>query len=289
MEVIAVNSGNYSTKAKSKSQELIFRTKIQENVDATNYVLINDIKYEIGEGEIDIDNLKHNSIAHTLCTLYAVSILHNEYDVCLVTCLPINQFKNKKLREQYGESLKGSYEVETDKGKDRFCIKEVIVYMEGAAALLTHSDFFKNSIVSVIDVGGYNVNALQFDRLHLVNGSEDDFDMGVYNLKAKITHDLNKTFNYHLKEYELNYILKKPTEGQRAIITKHYTSFISRLRNKLKQRGYNLSLNEFLFSGGGSTDLESQLKNEFPNCYIGDVFDTVRGLYQVGVKKCSSV
>ena len=289
MEVIAVNSGNYSTKAKSKSREIIFRTKIQENIDATKYVLVNGVKYEVGDGEIDIDNLKHNSIAHTLCTLYAVSLLHNEYDICLMTCLPINQFKNKSLREKYKESLKGNYEVETERGKDRFNIKEVIVYMEGAAALLTHSETFKNDIVSVIDIGGYNVNALQFDKLHLVNGSEDDFDLGVYNIKSKITHDLNKTFNYHLKEYELNHILKKPTEEQERIILKHYTSFINRLRNELKQRGYNLSLNKFLFTGGGSMDLEIQLKNEFPNCYIGDVFDTVIGLYQVGVKKCSSV
>ncbi|MBE6021695.1 MAG: ParM/StbA family protein [Cellulosilyticum sp.] len=289
MEVIAVNSGNYSTKAKSKSREIVFRTKIQKNIDATKYIFANGVKYEVGEGEIDIDNLKHNSIAHTLCTLYALSILHTEYDICLVTCLPINQFKNKSIREKYGESLKGNYEVETEKGKDRFNIKEVIVYMEGAAGILTHSETFKNNIVSVIDIGGYNINALQFDKLHLVTGSEDDFDLGVYSINAKIAHDLNKTFNYHLKEYELNHILKHPTEEQNEIITKHYVSFINRLRNELKQRGYNLSLNQFLFTGGGSIDVEIQLKSEFTNCYIGSVFDTARGLYEVGVRKCNSV
>ncbi len=289
MEVIAVNSGNYSTKAKSKAKEIIFRTKTQENIDATKYILINGIKHEIGEGEIDIDNLKHNSITHTLCTLYAVAVLHSEYDVCLTVCLPINQFKNKKLREAYKEHLKGTYEIETEKGKDRFNIKEVVVYMEGAAALLMYSAAYSNSVINIVDIGGYNVNALQFDKLHLVNDSECDFDLGMYSIKSDIAHDLNKTFNYHLKEHELDFILSNPTDRQTEIITRHYKAFINRLRNELKKNGYNLSLNTFIFTGGGSRDLYLYLKTEFTNLMVGSVFDTVRGLYEVGVRKCNSV
>ena len=287
MEVIAVNSGNYSTKAKSKEQEIIFRTKVQENQDATKYVISYGKKVEIGDGEIDIDNLKNNSIAHTLCTLYAISILHRDSDVFLVTCLPINQYKNKVVRDAYRESLKGYHEIETEQGIDRFNVKDVIVYMEGAAALLSYSDVFKDTIVSVIDVGGYNVNVCQFDKLHLVSGSEDDFDLGSYNLKANISHDLNRTFNIHLKEYELNYIIKSPNREQKEIIDKHCTEFINKLRSELKARGYNLSLNAFLFTGGGSVDLEVYIISRFANSCVGSVFDTVRGLYELGVKKCS--
>lgn len=289
MEVIAVNSGNYSTKAKSKTREIIFRTKVQENIDAKRYVLINGIKYEIGEGEIDIDNLKHNSLTHTLCTLHAISTLHSEYDICLVVCLPINQFKNKKLRVVYGEHLKGVYEIETEKGKDRFNVKEVIVYMEGAAALLAHAEIYRNRLINVVDIGGYNVNAAQFDNLHMVHGTETDLDLGAYNIKSNIMQDLNKTFNYHLKEYELEYILNNPTQEQAEIINKHHEKFINKLRNELKRRGYNLSLNDFLFTGGCSFDLEKHIRSNFPKSCIGTVFDTVRGLYQVGVRKCNSV
>ena len=145
MEIIAVNSGNYSTKAKSKTEEIIFRTKVQENQDATKYVMSYGKKIEIGDGEIDIDNLKNNSIVHTLCTLYAISVLHNDDDVFLVTCLPINQFKYKTLRKAYEESLKGWHEIETEKGIDKFNVKEVVVYMEGAAALLACQNAFKRS------------------------------------------------------------------------------------------------------------------------------------------------
>lgn len=289
MEVIAVNSGNYSTKAKSKSNEIIFRTKTQENVDAIKYVLINGVKYEVGAGEIDIDNLKHNSLTHTLCTLHAISVLHKEYDICLVVCLPINQFKNKQQREAYREHLKGSYEIETEKGLDIFNVKEVIVYMEGAAALLAHTEMYRNRLISVIDIGGYNVNAAQFDNLHLVHGTETDLDLGAYSIKSNIMQDLNKTFNCHLKEYELEYILNNPTEEQAEVINKHYENFINRLRNELKRRGYNLSLNDFLFTGGGSFDLEKHIRSEFTRSCIGTVFDTVRGLYEIGVRKCSSV
>lgn len=289
MEVIAVNSGNYSTKAKSKTKEIIFRTKTQENIDATKYILVNGIKHEIGEGEIDIDNLKHDSITHTLCTLYAVAVLHSEYDVCLTVCLPINQYKNKKLREAYKEHLKGMYKIETEKGIDSFNIKDVVVYMEGAAALLMYSVAYSNSVINIVDIGGYNVNALQFDKLHLVNGSECDFDLGMYSIKSDIAHDLNKTFNYHLKEHELDFILGNPTDKQAEIITKHYKTFINHLRNELKKNGYNLSLNTFIFTGGGSCDLNIYLRTEFTNLMVGDVFDTVRGLYEVGVRKCNSV
>ena len=289
MEVIAVNSGNYSTKAKSNLHEIIFRTKVQENIDAIKYIVINGVKYEIGDGDIDIDNLKHNSLAHTLCTLHAISVLHREYNIFLVICLPINQFKNKQLREAYREHLKGTYNIETDRGKDSFCIKEVIVYMEGAAAILYHSELYKNKLISVVDIGGYNVNAAQFDNLHLVHGTETDLDLGAYNIKSNIIQDLNKTFNYHLKEYELDYILNNPTEQQTEIINRHYISFVNRLRNELKRRGYNLSLNDFLFTGGGSLDLEKHIRSEFTKICIGNVFDTVRGLYEVGVRKCNSV
>ena len=289
MEVIAVNSGNYSTKAKSKAKEIIFRTKTQENIDATKYLLINDIKYEVGEGEIDIDNLKHNSLTHTLCTLHAISVLHSEYDICLVVCLPINQFKNKQLREAYRDHLKGTYHLDTENGQNSFCIKEVIVYMEGAAALLAHTEIYRNRLVNVVDIGGYNVNAAQFDNLHLVHNTETDLDLGAYNIKSNIMQDLNKAFNFHLKEHELEYILNNPTQEQAKVINKHYVSFINRLRNELKRRGYNLSLNDFLFTGGGSFDLEKHIRNEFTKSCIGTVFDTVRGLYEVGVRKCSSV
>ena len=289
MEVIAVNSGNYSTKAKSKEQEIIFRTKVQENIDAIKYVKMNGVKYEIGDGEIDIDNLKYDSTAHRLCTLYAISILHSTCDVFLVTCLPINQFKNKTLREAYKKSLIGWHEVETQHGIDRFNVKECIVYMEGAAATLAYPSVLTGQIVNVIDIGGYNINVCQFDNGHLIMGSEDDFDLGIYNIKSKIAHDLNKTFNIHLKEYELKYLLNNPNKEQRAIIDKHYKMFINKLRNELKQRGYNLSLNRYIFTGGGSIDLEIVLIGEFSDSCIGSVFDTARGLYELGVRKCSSV
>lgn len=289
MEVIAVNSGNYSTKAKTKEQELIFRTKIQENQDATQYVISNGKKIEIGDGEIDIDNKKNKSVTHMLCTLYAISVLRKSTDIFLVVCLPVNQFKNHSFRKEYENHLKGWHEVETENGKSMFHIREVIVYMEGAAALLAYREAFKNDIVNVVDIGGYNVNVAQFDKLHLIKGTEDDFDIGVYNIKSKIIHDINKTFNIHLKEYELNHILEYPSDKYIGIISKHYLSFVNRLRNELKQRGYNLSLNRFFFTGGGSVNLESVLVSEFPGCCIGGVYDTARGLYELGVKKCSSV
>ncbi|MGM9543798.1 MAG: hypothetical protein ACI3T9_02315 [Romboutsia timonensis] len=287
MQVIAVNSGNYGTKAKSKSNEINFRTKVQENAEADKYIMLDGKKYEIGEGCIDIDNLKHDSLTHKLCTLFAVSLLHEQHDVFLVTCLPVNQFKRKDLRESYRRSLIGEWDIITNRGKDTFRIKDVIVYMEGAAALLTYQDVYKDNIVSVIDIGGYNVNVSQYNNLHLISGTEDDFDLGVYNIKSKIRNDINQLLNVHLKEYELNYIMKIPTMEQYQIIIKHYISFINQLRNELKQKGYNLSLNKILFTGGGSMDLEIQLIQEFSNCAIGSVFDTVRGLYALGVKKCN--
>lgn len=289
MQVIAVNSGNYGTKAKSKSNEINFRTKVQENEDADRYIMLDGKKYEIGEGNIDIDNLKHDSLTHKLCTLFAVSILHEQHDVFLVTCLPVNQFKRHDIREAYRRSLIGEWEIITNRGKDSFRIKDVMVYMEGAAALLTYQEAYRSSIVSVIDIGGYNVNVSQYNNMHLIKGTEDDFDLGVYSIKSKIRNDINKDLNVHLKEYELNYIMKNPNMDQYRIISKHYVSFINELRNELKQKGYNLSLNQILFTGGGAMDLEVQLIQEFNNCSIGSVFDTVRGLYELGVKKCSSV
>lgn len=289
MEVIAVNSGNYSTKAKSKEQEIIFRTKVQENQDADKYVLFDGKRYEVGEGEIDIDSLKHDSITHKLCTLFAVSLLHEQREIFLITCLPVNQFKRKDLREAYRKSLIGEWEIVTNMGKDSFRIKDVMVYMEGAAALLSYQEAYQNNIVSVIDIGGYNVNVSQYNNMHLISGTEDDFDLGVYNIKTKIRNEINQQLNVHLKEYELNHIMRSPTMDQYKIISKYYTSFINELRNELKQKGYNLSLNQILFTGGGAMDLEVQLVQEFSNCSIGSVFDTVRGLYKLGVRKCSSV
>lgn len=287
MQVIAVNSGNYGTKAKNKSNEINFRTKVQENEEADRYIMLDSKKYEIGEGSIDIDNLKHDSLTHKLCTLFAVSLLHEQHDVFLVTCLPVNQFKRHDLREAYRRSLIGEWEIITNRGKDYFRIKDVLVYMEGAAALLPYQEAYRNIIVSVIDIGGYNVNVSQYNNMHLIKGTEDDFDLGVYNIKSKIRNEINQQLNVHLKEYELNYIMRNPNMEQYKIISKYYVSFINELRNELKQKGYNLSLNQILFTGGGSMDLEVHLVQEFSNCSIGSVFDTVRGLYELGVKKCS--
>lgn len=289
MQVIAVNSGNYNTKARNKYDEIIFRTKIQENTESKQWILFDGKRYEIGDGDIDITSFKHDSLTHKLCSLFAVSLLHDQYDIFLVVCLPVNQFKRHDLREAYRRSLIGKWDITTNKGKDSFYIRDVLVYMEGGAALLAYQNAFKDDIVSVIDVGGYNVNISQYDKLHIIKGSEDDFDLGIYNIKSKIRNDLNKELNVHLKEHELNYIIKNPNIEQYKIIERHYRGFINELRSELKQKGYNLSLNKILFTGGGSVDLEIQLIQEFSNCSIGNVFDTVRGLYSLGVSRCSFV
>lgn len=289
MEVIAVNAGNYNLKAKSSTKEIIFREKIMQNDDAAKFVLLDGLKYEIGVGEIDVDNLKHNSLVNKLCTLHAIAELAHSNDIYLVVCLPINQFKNKKLREEYRKSLIGSWEVTTEKGTTKFAVKECLCYMEGAAALLNYQNVFNQTIVNVVDIGGYNVNVAQFDKLHLVHGTEHDFDLGAYNLKSVIINDLNKILNVHIKEHELEHILKNPMQEQKEIINKHCISFINRLRNELKTKGYNLSLNNFLFTGGGSVDLQQYISQFFSNAYIGDIYDTVRGLYNLGVKKCGYV
>lgn len=289
MQIVAVNSGNFNTKVKSIVGETLFPTRITENEDAIRYITDKNTILSVGEGYPDIDQLKSESMVHRLCTLYSIATMSNLSDLIIVTCLPVNQFKNHTIREKYKQSLIGQYNIETNKGTRNFKIHDNLVYMEGAAPVLAYGNLFKNRLINVVDIGGYNINVGQFQNGSLVRGTEDDYDMGMYKVKADIISELNKTQNMHIKEHELIEILKSPTTEQHQIINTHITKFISELRFNLKKKGYNLELNEFLFTGGGSVELEEYIKLHFQKAHIGTIFDTVRGLYEVGVRKCNFV
>jgi len=280
MKFLCVNAGYYNTKIKSMSGECIYESKIQVNDDASKYIIIDNVKYEIGEGKRDIGN-KFDNDTHTYCTYYGIIKNSKHFDtVNLMLALPMNVYLNKGFRDEYKKKFENrtlSYVVDGE--FKSVMVNSATVYMEGASAMLLYRQQF-NDVVGLVDIGGNTVNCAIFKKGKILLDTITTLDLGMIKLERSLIDELNIQSGLNIQDYEIKSFLKSDEKVVEMIINKHIQSIYQRLLEKK----WNLSHIPIIATGGGAEDLRQYLPKYFNKVYISEnpVMDNVKGLWLAG-------
>lgn len=280
MKLICVNAGFYNTKIKTNEREEIFESKIQINDDARQYILSDDICYEIGEGNHDISN-KFDNDTHRLCTEYAILKHTKHFDsVNLMLALPMGVYLNKTFRKQYENSFNNkTLSYETDTGFKSVIIKKATVYMEGASAMLVHQQKFEG-IVGLVDIGGNTINCAIFNNGKILLDTVTTLDLGMIKLYRSLIDEINIQKGLNVQNYEVCSFFKQDD----VIVKKVVNTHIKTIKQRLLEKKWNLDSIPLIFTGGGADDLRLYLPKHFKQVFISQepIMDNIRGLWKVG-------
>lgn len=193
MSILGVDLGNYSTKT---SEGVIFNSRISPGHKDLNKndikVELDDKKYTVGSGRLELGTQRLNSKLYELCLLTAIAKSNpNKLNIetNLVVGLPPLQFESG-LKDELQENLDryGTKKIKIDNRKITITINKVTVFSE-AAIVFGNPDKYKSSKTLVIDIGGGSADISQFRGLELVNTTTTKF--GMFSLCENMKQKLN--------------------------------------------------------------------------------------------------
>lgn len=283
VKLFCQNTGSYNRKTKTVFGECIKPTRVQLNIDASNYIVIDGQKYEVGEGVRDIQN-RMDSEVHRICTIYDILKHSKNLDtINLMMLLPANYYLNKSYRDQYRKLLGKVVTGEVDGENKTVFIQNTEIYMEGAAAYLLHKNRYKGRSVGVLEIGGNTINGMVFVDGKVVIDSIITLDLGTIKVERELIDLLNtKHPGWNVQEYELPELMTNTDE--RDVVDKIMIKYVSLIKSALLEKKWNLQRIEMLATGGGAKLFDPYLKGTFNNVYVAEdgVWDNVRGLWLAG-------
>ncbi|WP_313885502.1 ParM/StbA family protein [Desulfallas sp. Bu1-1] len=113
-----------------------------------------------------LEREKHKHPNHDVLMLTAATLLGAGVDTALVAGLPVAYYRSQK--EKLKHHLENLHAVVTLDGKNpvRISFGEVIIYPQGAGALLTVDDLPDSGLVTLIDVGHKTTNYVNYVPLN---------------------------------------------------------------------------------------------------------------------------
>lgn len=278
--LICINAGYYNTKVKTLNGEYIHESKIQKNDDAGRYIVIDNEKYEIGEGVRDIGNKDRNDV-HMYCTLYNILKRAKHFDrVNLMLALPMSTYLNKNYREEYKNKFAGqSFNYAVDGEFKSVIVNDATVCMEGAAAMLLHRQQYQGA-VGMIDIGGNTVNCAVFKDGKILLDTVTTLDLGMIKLERALIDELNIRKGLNVQSYEVETFIGSKDSVVVKVINKH----LEEIRQRLLEKKWNVGHLPLVATGGGASDLRDYLPKYFGRVHTSDnpVLDNVRGLWLAG-------
>ncbi len=285
MEICAIDNGYFSTKVKSKDQIFKFRSKIQKfkgELNADTFEIEN-VQYTIGTGNDSIEIKKNNDKVHKLCTLAGLSKLTDGVgEFKTMVALPMAHYLNRDFREQFKNYLSNPSitHICHQNKKKVIIIREMQVFMQGAAALYAYNPNQYKNLIAVVDIGGLTTNGCIFENLKPIPESMFTINTGMLVLYNKIKATLNQKKSLNIQDYEIPYLIKQKENIPREIISKHVQTIIREMRI----HNWSVETLPMLGIGGGIIELEDTLKEYLPNLQISynPLYDNVLGLYNIG-------
>ena len=266
MAFICINNGYANTKVKFKNREFMFKSATREAAYEydTDIVDVNGKRLVVGEGEVDVDLNKTSSETQIACIKHALN-LSGLREANVITAMPVNSYLNKTAREEYKLMFKQSG-----------IVNEVIVYMEGMAAVLSDYAWYKNKLVCLLDIGGLTINAMLVDNGNLVDGTAFSMQLGTIILDNRIRKALEQNSLCNVPSYQIKYL----TNSHEAMNV--LREYVKEIKQNLKKANYPTSI-EYRLTGGGSLQYQVFLKAQF-NAYLSQdaIWENVRGLSIVG-------
>lgn len=201
----------------------MFKTKVQKidnlGVDVehnTFKVQFNNESYLIGDmvsdNKLNFD-LSKKSIEHKLAVYVAISkIVKHQPSIRIKIAVgaPLNIYKNATLKEEYRNYIlnNGFVSITINKEDVRFNIDDVLVLPKSIGPIYTLLNDYRNTRITVIDIGGLNANICRFNNLVPDLNSMLVSNKGANILKSKIADALSKEHGIIVYKNDVEQILK---------------------------------------------------------------------------------
>lgn len=286
----AVDNGYHDIKAIVKNQLTSYRSKIEINngCKITNDVTLLEYEgteYVIGAGKDNIDMDKTKSLHHKLFTLNALgSAIDYAESFNLVLALPMSHFKNNKFRDEFKNYMMEPTisSIRIDGKKKVVTIKDVTVFMQGAAALYSDPQRYKNRLIGLIDWGGLTINACLFENLNPIIDTMVTINAGTIILDNKIKTAINENFFMNVQDYEIPYLMNQ--ERYSKVISDVINEHCESVKRELKAKNWSLDTLEKLGIGGGMLRNKAYVHRHFSNMEVPEdpQYETVKGLQVIG-------
>jgi plasmid segregation protein ParM len=287
---ISIDAGKHTTKAITNTNRFSIRTKLEEQgtlitKDANTLAVEYDgKKYIFGDGAqaTDYETSKTKS-CHKIAIYVAIATLSGDgYEVSIVTGCPISQFRNKELRDEYAEYIRGggNGRIKINGVDKRFAINNVLVLPESIGVVMENIPEFMNNLIGVIDIGGLNTNAAIYENLKPLPSNVFTINEGGQILNAKIRRALNTSLMTNYQDFEIPYLRM---EGRvKSIVEEVTNNQMETILAQCRQYNWNLKALPIVFTGGGSLMLEKQIR-QLDNARLSrnPVWDNVQGFLKL--------
>jgi len=297
--LVAVDAGKSSCKSVAKIQGKIernqFRTKVQEvnnlGIDIppnTFMVEFNNKVYLVGEA-VSEEKIKYDiskkSIEHLISIYLSVANFVNRTgitNIYLAVGTPLNIYKNKELKEEYEQYIKGNGIISLKiNGKlVYFRINKVLCLPEGTGPIYADIDEYRNSKTTIIDIGGLNVNYCVFTNLIPQYEQMIINNYGANILRSKISEKLSSQYGIYISDSDVDEIIKdgylyingEIQAKSKNLIKNLMQNHIEDIINYGKSRGLTLfnANGAVVFCGGGSILLKDFIRELYPSSIIID-------------------
>ena len=308
-KIIAVDPGKFAIKAAcaDSDQVLTYRSKLytlseNESFDPQgNSVLItyNGVQYIIGDQGSHADlNFSKNTILHKVGLMAALSqFVKNGDTVRLVLGCPASIYKDKKAREEYKDYMTdgGTLSFETSTESFQISITSTLVLPESSGAPYVYPQYFKDSRVAVVDIGGLNMNFSIYNNLVLELDSMRTVDYGGYMIEDNVKNQFSGRFGVALAQADYEQVLKNDGLYVNGKINPESTElfhsilhdFARDISKVIKSFDYDISLMKVIFIGGSSNLLKDYITEFIPHAMIRNesAHVNVLGFLKVGELK----
>lgn len=297
--LIAVDAGKSSCKAVMKIEgeleKIQFRTKVQEVSNLGIDIPPNTYKVElegktyligeaVGEEKVNYD-ISKKSIEHLTCIYLSIAQFVSKSgvtNISLAVGTPLNIYKNKILKEEYEQYIKGDGIISM-RVNDRpiyFRINKVFCLPEGTGPIYSDVGKYKNAKTTIVDIGGLNVNYCVFNNIVPQYDQMIISNLGGNILRSKIAEMLSSEYGVYIADGDVDEVIKDGylyINGEIQVKSKNLLrdlmkNHLQEIINYGKSRGLTLfnANGKVVFSGGGSLMLRDIIKELYPSATISE-------------------
>ena len=288
--IIAVDPGKFAIKSAASDVPEVrsLRSKIyalneNEQFDPQGnsvYITYEGKNYIIGDQGVAVDqDFSKETILHKIGLMASLSRYIKDGDsVRLILGCPASIYKDKSAREKYRDYMtdNGTLKFETNTDTYTVSVVSTLVLPESSGAPYVYPQYFKDSRVAVVDIGGLNLNFSVYNNLVLELDSMRTVNYGGYMVEDLVKTSFSGRFGVSLKQPDYEQVLVNDGLFKNGTVLPESTDllhelfhqFASDISKVVKSFDYDLSLMKVLFIGGSSYLLKDDITEFIPHALI---------------------
>ncbi len=290
---IAIDCGKYATKvAIDKGDGAVettkFRTRITPGRDTgkdisdmgggkTSFtVKYNGTEFIVGDQGMAWDrNSSKKTDIHKLATYTAIAnAVGNGDGVNLAIGCPLSVYINKEQRNAYRDFIapRGKQvDITVDGKHTNFVFKKVMVFPESSGVIYLDEDRYRDRIVGVVDIGGWNANCcIYYNMAPRVDGDNVfTLDKGSEVFVPHLMQELEEQFETKIGDGFMEQVMKdgfirKAPEESKRVIKQAKEAHVKAIYQECQRHGWATENMDIVFIGGTSIYLADEIKEIFP-------------------------